>query len=781
MKASTITALAGVSLFGLAPPALAQTLPVGPDAAANTPATQPGGATPQDGSTDQSALSSRDAASEIVVTAQRRRERVVDVPISITVANQGQLERQQVNTLNDLNRISPSLEIQQAPGQNTGGGGSIRGIGTQTFSAGAIASVGVVVDQVSQGNANVSDLFDVSRVEVLKGPQGTLFGLTTSAGVINITTNAPDPTRFSARLHTELSNEGTAGSKYGNQVVQGVVNVPLSQDAAIRVSGLLNRRQGVDRNAFTGDLNDVNRYGFRGRLLWKPTDAVSVNLIGDYTRNKLNNGGDFFTFVRSGGPGAFLGGAGFDPTGITARLASCGVTAREGNRDYCTNQTFTDRTRNYGGSLQLDYDAGPVTLTSISAYRRGEERGLGAATNVFRADPLELQVQNGAVNRRLSLFTQEVRLTSPSSKILEYTLGAFYSHQRERRDPESLSVTLFPIPTVAIPIARSLGANDTITDISAAVFGQGTLHLTPKLRLIAGGRYTGEDLSLNRYNLDLPASPSQSRQLSTDRISYRLGAQYDVARNVMAYATVSRGYKGGQIATPALPLTPYVVQPEIPQDYEIGLKTTILGGWVVDLNAFYDKVKNFQSQQCTVNPATSAISCVQTNISGVKTRGAELNLFGRVFQGLSVNTGFIFAKATYPGGYVGTDGTVIGGNQLSYAPKYKFTFSGEYEHPVTERFKGFVAGDTVWKSRISYEANSRIETTFRSHWTVGGRVGVRTDDDRFSVAVFARNLFDVHEPALMQSDLPYNGTANVGAIYGPQSFLQVGLSLDAKF
>ena len=753
----SIRMLVTASAFAISAQALAQTAETAPEPA------------PDDSTT-----------ADIIVTAQRRQERVTDVPISITVANQAQLERQQVNTVNDLARIAPGLEIQQAPGQNTGGGGAIRGIGTQTFSAGAVASVGVVVDQVSQGNANISDLFDVSRIEVLKGPQGTLFGLTTSAGVINITTNAPDPTGFSARVRTELSDAGTVGSKFGNQIVQGVVNVPLASNAAIRVSGIGNFRQGPNRNALDGDYNNINRYGVRGRLLWEPTDALTINLIGDYNKSRATNGGDFFTFVRTGGPGAFLGGAGFDPVGITARLASCGVTAGEGNRDYCTDQSFVGHTRNYGGSLQLDYEAEPFTLTSITAYRRSTETGFGAASNVFRGDPLELQVANGAVNRRLSLFTQEFRATSPADQFIEYTVGAFYSHQKQTRDPEPLSVTLIPAPGVAIPIVRSLGADDTIIDESLAVFGQGTVNLSPSLRLIAGGRYTTDRLSLDRYNFDTPAAPVTGTVLDVEKFSWRLGAQYDLDPRTMVYATVSRGFKGGQIATPSAPLLPYVVQPEIPTAYEAGLKTTLFGGWVADLNVFYTKIQNFQAQQCTVD-TNAVISCVQRNIDGVKSRGAEINFFGRVFEGLSLNTGFIYAKATYPGGFVGTDGTDIGGKQLAYAPKYKFTLSGEYEVPVTQSFNGFLALDTVWKSRIRYEANSRTETSFRSHWLVGGRIGVRTEDDRYSVAVFARNLFDVHEPSLMQSDFPYNGTDNVGAIYGPQSFRQIGISLDAKF
>ncbi len=763
MTLKLAAALATVSTLAIAAPAFAQDMPATQPAATQEPTTEP--ATASEG--------------DIVVTAQRRQERVVDVPISITVASQAQLERQQVNTVNDLARISPSLEIQQAPGQNTGGGGSLRGIGTQTFSAGAVASVGIVVDQVSQGNANISDLFDVGRVEVLKGPQGTLFGLTTSAGVINITTNAPDPSGFSARVRTELSNEGTLGSKFGNQIVQGLVNVPLGADAAVRVSGFGNLRQGPNRNATTGDFNDSDRYGGRGRLLWRPSDVLTFNLIGDYSRSRIENGGDFFTFVRAGGPGPILGGAAFDATGITARLANCGVTVGEGNRDYCTSQNYVGHSTVYGGSFQADYEAAPFTLTSITAYRRSNENGLGAATNVFRADPIELQVGNGATNRRTRLFTQEFRASSPANQFLEYTVGAFFSHQVQDRDPETLSVTLVPAPNVRIPIVRNLGATDKITDESLAAFGQGTAHLTEKLRLIAGGRVTSAKLSLDRVLAGATPTNYQQR-LSTTNISYRFGAQYDLANNAIAYATASRGFKGGQIATPNLPAVPYVVRPEIPTAYEAGVKATLLQGWVLDLNAFYSKIKDFQAQQCTIN-ATSTLTCVQTNIDGVKSRGAEINLFGRVFEGLSVNTGFIFAKATYPKNFLGTDNTNIGGTQLAYAPKYKFTFSGEYEHPVSDGLKAFLAGDTVWKSRVRYEANSRSETTFRQHWIAGGRVGLRTEDDRYQLAVFARNLFNVHEPQIMQSDFPYGGAANVGAIYGAQSYRQIGLSLDAKF
>lgn len=744
----------GVALSALATPAQAQTAPA---AQANAP-----------------------DMGEIVVTAQRRAESVTKVPISITVADGAQLERQQVNTVNDLARISPSLEIQSAPGQNTGGGGSIRGIGTQTFSAGAVASVGVVVDQVSQGNANIANLFDVARVEVLKGPQGTLFGLTTSAGVINITTNKPEFDKVSVRLRTELSNAGTAGSKSGNQVMQGVVNLPLASNAAIRVAGFGNLRQGPDYDVATGKYNSNNSWGLRGHLLWEPTDNLTINLIGDYTQSRMTNGGDFFTFVKASGAAPFPLATGV-PDNVAGNLASCGVTAYEGNRNYCTSQYYVDHTYTGGASLQIDYRAEPFTITSITAYRKSLESGSQAASNVFRADPLLLQVFNGDVHRPIDLFTQELRVSSPADQLFEYTGGLFVSSQIQSRGPETLFVGIHPAPGVLIPVSAGGGTGAfRVSDRSMAVFGQTTIHVSPKFRLIAGGRFTNDDLKLDTYAGAITGSTNSHTALEVGKFSWKGGAQYDLSRKTMVYGTVSRGFKGGQIATPAYPLTPYAVRPEIPTSYELGLKSTLMHGWVLDSSLFYTTIKDFQAQQCTTS-ALAVISCVVQNVDGVKSRGAEIDLFGKVTRDLSLNTGFIWAKATYPKGFLGTDGTNIGGTQLAYAPEYKFTMSGEYSHRLTDRLNGFFAADTVWKSRIRYEANSLSDTTFRPHWVVGGRIGVRTADDRYTLAIFARNLFNVHEPALMQSSFPYSGAANVGAIYGPQSFRSVGLSLDGKF
>jgi len=720
---------------------------------------------------------------EIIVTAQRRAEKVTKVPISITVADSKQLEREQINTVTDLSRIAPALEIQSAPGQNTGGGGSIRGIGTQTFSAGAVASVGVVVDQVSQGNANISDLFDIARVEVLKGPQGTLFGLTTSAGVINITTNKPEIGVFSLRMRTEMSGAGVAGSEYGDQIVQGVMNIPIANNAALRISGFSNTRQGPDYDLTTHQYDANDTFGFRGHLLWEPTSALTINLLGDYSQNRTTNGGDFFTFVQTSGAGVVAIAPGINiPDNMTANLATCGVTASAGNRDYCTKQSYHENNYSGGASLQVDYNTEPFTITSITAWRHSLESGDGSATNVLRSDPSLLEILNSPVHRPVDLLTQELRLTSPAGGLIEYTAGAFASSQISIRAAEPLSVNAQVAPGFYIDVHDGGAGESRVRDSSAAVFGQATIHPTEKLRLIVGGRYTKDWLKLNTVADGVVDSLTGLTELNVGKFSWKLGAQYDVARRTMVYATVTRGFKGGQIAQPS-DAAAYVVQPEIPTSYEAGLKSTLFGTWVLDTSLFYEKDNNYQAQICTVD-SSNVIDCLQQNISSVKSRGAEINLFGKVTHDLSLNTGFIFAKATYPTGFVGTDGSNLGGQQLAYAPRYKFTMSGEYAHEIANNANGFIAVDTVWKSRLRYEENALAATTYGPHWTVGGRIGVRSADERLSIAVFARNLFNVHEPALMQSSLPYattNGQQNIGAIYGPNAFRQVGISLDGKF
>ena len=740
------------------------------------------------------ASDSQQTLSEIVVTAQKREERVEKVPESITVVSQQQLERQQIYNVFDLSRVAPALNVTNATGQNVGGGGIIRGIGTQSFGVGAVGSVGIVVDGVSQGNVNISDLFDIARVEVLKGPQGTLFGLTTSAGVINITTNAPNTTQYSARVRTELSGEGIAGSTgYGQQVYQAVANIPVAGIAGFRVAANFNDRQGPDRNALLDTLDAHNSYSFRVRGLIQPTPDLTINLNGDYDRER-GNGADFFVMYKA------------NPA-LTNQLANCSlnggqpkhpITVSDANRDYCSSYTNSDGTTNYGGSLDIAYDAKAFNVTSITAVRQQTQAPL-TGLEIFRLDqafyapppavmPTRIDPISPPETSPSTLFTQEFRIASPTGTKLEYTAGAFYSNYATKNQPggvTTVSDTFFPgaPPLILNQVTSSFG---TSQDVSAALFGQATYHLTDKISLIGGLRYTNETLK----ELTSVSNVVRTGSIKESNWSWKVGGQYQFDPTLMSYVTISRGYKGPQFGSvptgaPAGTLG-LPVQAEIPTEYEIGAKKTLFGGRaVVDLSAFYINDDNYQGQLCATNPITQLLSCTITNFEGVVSKGIEATVFGRVNEHLTLNSGIIWNPATYPshgpngGPYLASDGTDLSGGQLISAPLWKYTFSVEYTQKITARLEGFVAGDAVFQSKTRYGNSSDPNLFYPDNWVLGLQGGVRSADGRWTIAAFARNLTDEHVPVLRQAGFPYG--ANYGQFLSTNSFRVVGIRLEAGF
>ncbi|ESQ86679.1 hypothetical protein ABAC460_22895 [Asticcacaulis sp. AC460] len=728
----------------------------------------------------------------VVVTAQKREQKLQDVPVAITVASGKQLERLQVNSIADLQRIAPALEMQQASGQSVGGGGQVRGIGTQSFQSGATGSVAVVIDQVSQGNINTPDLFDISRVEVLKGPQGTLFGLTTSAGVINITTNKPELGRFSGRVRAELSDYGTAGSEYGQQVIQGLINVPLGETAALRVSASRNDRQGVNRNALTGKLDDHRTDSARARLLWQVNDRLTLNLIGEYAKVD-DDGLDFFT-IQKVANNAESGQVG-------AVLAACGITAEDGNRDYCSNTGIHNNFETKTVSAQVDYEFDNVTFTSITSSRKQD---VGPNNlNIFRLDDYHPELILGDQFGKEDLFTQEFRLASPTGAALEYTVGAFFSDYKSSRTPQRFSV-IVPGPVGLFRPVDNLGSAIDIEDESYAVFGQATWRVSDKLRLIAGARLNHETLSVDyvdygsqsqhvvpvfvptfhlTYVADTPVITRKSAEKSIDNVSVKLGAQYKFDSDNMGYLTVSRGYKGPQIAQGAAsdPTPPTIIRPELPTAFEVGLKSTLAGGRVfTDLNAFYIDMKDYQGQVC-VAVSTGGLNCTPTNIPQVISKGFEASISGRAAEGLNLNAGVIYNSATYPDGFVGGDGTNIGGTQLALAPKWKLNLGGEYSHNLNSVLDGFISFDATFKSKIRYDAASSPDVFYHAHWITGGRIGIRSLNSNWTLSLYGRNLGNEHEPVLRIRNFPDGSTGSIGQMLSPQSFRQVGISLDARF
>lgn len=726
---------------------------------------------------DQSAPSSAANGSaandgDIIVTAQKRSESVQRVPIAITVVDGAQLARQQITTLADLKRSVPGLEFSY-PGATPGSAGYIRGIGTNVTGATAEASVGLVVDGVPQGNVPQSAIFDVARVEVLRGPQGTLFGQSVSAGLINITSAAPKIGEFSGSVQFELAGNNFAGSEYSRNIGRLILNVPLSSNAALRVSGHYDSIQDVKKNYFTGDSQDKKDRGARARLLWEPKSNVTVNLIADYNQVDTHNG-------------AYLAIYKTTDANLVSLLASCGVTVGPSNADTCSPLTPYENIIQYGFSGQIDWQlGGDYTLTSITGYRRQTYKQLasidGLPTSSLPNVPYPNITYGGpGGDDNLRLFTQEIRLTSPASGPFQYVLGGFFSRYTENRNYiNNLFLPFLPNPIltnyVRTPVVKSLAA-----------FGQGTYNLTDHLRLTAGGRYTRNDV-LSRTQMIAGGTPGlYSAHSVVDDFSWKVAAQYDLAPRLMAYATVSRGFKGQTYDEDSnLSANPTYIKPEKPMAYEIGLKGRLFGGLNFDLNGYYQKVGDYQAQVCTPS-LTRGIICVAQNIDKLVTKGFELGLFGQLLPGLTLNGGVAYTDARYPKGFLGTDGTDLGGYQITYAARWKVVASAEYEHPISPIAKVFVGADTVYRSRVRYITKATDAVTFQPHFITGARIGLRFMNDRYELALFARNLFGVREPILRFDSSQLSGIASPGSSTYTQwlteaSLRVVGLSGHVNF
>ena len=726
----------------------------------------------------QSGAANEAPLAEIVVTAEKRAERLQDVPVAITVVTGQQLEDQHIYSIADLARTTPALEMVQAFG-GPGGGGQIRGIGTNSFSPTAEGAVGIVVDGVPQGNVNITNLFDLQQVEVLKGPQGTLFGLTSSAGVINMSTAAPDPTKFMVSAHVDYSDDGRFGSNFGEETERVVLNAPLSSTAAVRLAISDDRTKGVQVNNFTGTPNVATEWGGRVRFLYQPVDEFEMNIIADYDRRGQNYSDPQFNYISAN-------------PGLTAQLAACGITPSFSNQARCWSNANDTNSRNYGASAQFDYHLGFATLTSITGYRK-----LITAPSDFDAQGLSSdipQIFNVGQTGSGRQVSQELRIASSGQQKIDYVAGFFYSNYSAETGfapGGGFNVGIFPFPGVFIPFVHTATTTST-SNKSEAVFGQMTYHVTDQLGLIGGLRYTHQELAAF-------SSPNQLGSLDENNVSGRVGLQYKISTDLSSYFTVVRGYKGPQV-TPAAEGTPQtVIGAEIPTAFELGIKGSVLDrrlGW--DSDIFYSRVHDYQGQACSLNPV-GALACVGQSVPQVTTKGFELNAYGQIAPGLSITAGYIYDVAKYPGGYTGYDpNNLVGGTtdlsnqQIVGVPKNKVSLSALYDFPLAAAVHAFVNADTVYKSAMRLGPTADPRFVYPGNWNTGLRIGLKSPTDTWSAALFARNLGQDHEPVVLfggpsftppgvNPAVPFGAVNGVSGWQTVNSLRQVGITLEAKF
>lgn len=674
---------------------------------------------------------------EVIVTAQKRPENVQDVPLAITVVTGEALDQANVNGVTDMKRLATSLQYAENSSVR-GTSLQVRGVGTQTFSNGLEQSVGVVVDGVAMARNGMGDgdLLDIDHVEVLRGPQGMLFGKNASAGLISIVSRRPTD---------ELSAEGQLSyGTYGELRAGGILNIPLSQQSAVRLAGFSNRRDGLVTNRFDGgSLNDHQESGLKAKLLWRSEDdTFEAYLIADVA---VRDAACCVATVREVVPGSIL----------AASLASAGIVPGPRNLEANLDGGAFSRSTNGGVSAELTWRLGEHSLTSVTAWRTWKLR------ENADSDATALQALSINFGRSdLDEVTQELRLVSPVGRPLEYVLGLYYFNaELHGNNGQQGSLSL----AAAAPVLSRFFVATNHTE-SVAAFGQATWRATETLRLIAGARYTHDDVSMDFMRSFVPGTTPSSPPLvlnpstSADDISWRLGLQYDVSPAIMAYGTVSRGYKGpGFNALQGATVqanTP--VRPEIPTNFELGLKSSLLDDRLtLNLAIFDTRFKNFQGQyQDPTIPPLGAF--VVGNAGELRTRGAELELAARPFPGFTLSGGASYIDAVFsdferaacwgtPATQRGCVGGVFNadGATLPNAPKWTLALQGRYERDLDAGMRGFASLNWYWRDEVN-DSLGDPKMVRDAYGLLGGALGVQDAGGRWEVSIWARNLLDQH-------------------------------------
>lgn len=688
---------------------------------------------------------------EILVTARKRVENVQDVSESITVVSGEAIETLQIVQPSDLTRIAPALTFRDNP-IPTSSGFAIRGIGTSTFSSTVEQSVSTVVDGVVLGQPqSAASLIDIGRVEVLEGPQGLLFGKNASAGLVNIVTNSPRIGQLSAEASVTVGTDGELRNT-------GVLNVPIGDTLAVRLVGFRNRTDGfIDNKFLNQSYNGEKSYGFRGKLLFEPSDTVSLLVSADYAKDTSVC---CFSTARQLGTNANL--ANF--------YQQFGIVPGPDNRDVVAGKPFGvypgAPLRVYKGiSGQLDIDLGGVELTSITAYRNNHY------ILDFDGDqtPAERFDYNGG-DYNYKQFSQELRLASPAGQTIEWLAGLYYFRSTNVVDFRAGGRLLGPtLPLVVAVIETDFRSK------SYAGFGSVTWNASDALRLRVGGRLTRDDLRARRVAYDLPGSlPGSSAIIgspagdtteegATTNFSWKVTGEYDVTPGVMIYANAARGYKGPGLASSGI-LTPGVdpiIRPEKVWAYDLGIKASFLDNRAT-FNAalFYQDFTDFQTQ--IFDTSTNPPGFRTTNAGGLKTKGVQAQLAFRPAPGLSLSANGIYVDAKYQdldglscpyawtlpspsnGCRLVAGRPVINasGNRLANAPKYKFNLAANYEAPLSAGVDLLLATDYSWRSDEQFSANGDPLTIQPAFGILNGSIGLSLDDGKWELRGFVRNLLD---------------------------------------
>ena len=720
---------------------------------------------------------------EVVVTAQKRQEKLINVPMAVTAITSDSIRSMHLIDFADLETHVPGLSVElEAPGLNklTLRGENVGGVGS---------TVTTYIDDVPFGSSNALangsiaagdfDTWDLQRVEVLRGPQGTLYGAGSEGGLIKYVTNPPDPTKFAGEF--ELGDEDVA---HGQNALsyKAMVNLPVAGRAALRLDGFYTKLPGYiqDPQLGAGDVNRGYQEGGRASFLVDVTDSFSIRLTAFAQ-----------TLHTDGSPQIDVIGAP-DPLNPPADQLQTDGGSYDQHRFIGEPAAF--KYRIYSGTL--GWNLGWATLTSISSYGTTTEDqffdGTSApfAPGITGGDLVQSLLPPGTNagaaetdDLYIKKVTQELRLASPASRTLEWQLGAFYT-----RESSTLTETIpsFIIPTLAstgLPSLEDIELDALYREWSG--FGQITYHFNPAFDVTLGGRWSENKQSENESIGGLLVDPPQlsgGASTGTD-FTYSVAPRWHLSQATMAYARVASGYRpGGPNALP--PITPSGVptsyQADSTVNYEIGLKTIQLDRRLsIDVDAFLIKWKKIQLFEF--------VDAFGINANGgtATSKGLEWSFALTPFEGLNVTL-----TGAYVDAYLTADAPAAGGlsgDGLPYAPKlsssldadYTWHAFGDYSASagatwsyIGSRSDDFAATATLVGDAVVFEPNPRAD--LGGYNTLNLRVGLQ--NERWTFQLYCKNLADTRGLTFYTN----TGTPNSGGAIVIQQPRTIGATIDLR-
>lgn len=691
---------------------------------------------------------------EIVVTARKREESIQDTPISITAFSGDDLVSRQLDNIGQISESTPNLIFNERAGLSGNSGSTtvfIRGVGQLDFTLNVEAGVGIYVDDVyvSRSTGALIDLLDIERVEVLRGPQGTLFGRNTTGGAVSVTSKLPGE-EFEAKL-------GLTAGNYDRLDVYGTVNLPLSDNLYNRTSINYRGRDGYYERLFDdADVSDVDSLGFRSRFLWRPSETLDVILSLDGTRDRQGVGGLTLLSIEEALSTptsiASLHNAVFAPQ-LDPQGASQGQCFAPGaassacyNRQWLTDDIYQTNASAesksdldlWGVSATVNWDIGDLTLKSVTAFRSVE------ADSSMDLDGSPLQVFDlNAQEMDNETFTQEFQLLGRAfNDRLNWILGFYYLDE----DGTYLE-------TISAAFADLTSGGRTTTE-STAVFAQGTYDLTDNLSITVGIRYTDDEREftpnafiLERDRLSLipagvPLLPPVPSNINSTETTPMVNLSHAFTDDFMVYATYSEGYKGGgftqRVAEPN-PIVPSF-DPEFVTAYEIGSKFSGLDNRLRINGAVfftdYEDIHVIGRQPGALGPVN--INAGEAEIKGFEIELAYLPVAGLLFE---LGAGYLDAEYTsFTDAVFDPVGSV--NNKLPMTPEWSWNASISYAfdlaggHSLTPRV------DYSYSDSVFYEFNNRAPLSQDDYSLWNASVAFETADGEWLVALSGKNLTD---------------------------------------